>query len=349
MLHKYQSRFPAKILGSGDFQKKPSSSQVSLAAFSIFLFSILLAILAIEKNLGTDFEIYKAWYFNLDPWSINSCEGFESAFCLIGMGMSKVGITFSFFLALHVLCIYFFIFFTILHVSSGDRVSFYSGLLFIATVPLVLLKPEIASHLTRQYIAGAILCLCLINKNRTAQGFLVILASMFHISAVVFMVPLFFRVRLQIYLLFLIFVLFASYPFGLLLNYIISVSGTDLLDPNFSRLLYNVFHKLEAYSGRSGADVFGRAGFFILFALVLVSMVNRVGCLRDPVILLIRFFIFSLTLFLLFYSFSGNISERWYQYAKVFFIVVFPFVGSLLGRKVISPKNDQGDKSNFVL
>jgi EpsG family len=171
-----------------------------LLAFANWLACIVLmawlAMLSVDNNLQSDYRIYEAAYNGMVLFKFETCEGMELGWCLPAMLMSHYEMPYA--------DVAFFFSFLIYGLTFGFlvRSAFIAGVTnYYAGVGLLIfgfafLRPEMASHLTRQYLAAMFLLLAILELK--SKGRLVwvwfVFAVMFHISALV-MFPVFVCIR----------------------------------------------------------------------------------------------------------------------------------------------------------
>lgn len=160
------------------------------------LYIAWLSMLSVENNLQSDYRIYEAAYKEMPILGFNSCQGMELGWCVPAMVMSQydmpysdVAFVFSFFI--YGLTLYFLI----RCAQIFDVSIFYQGAALVI-FSLAFLRPEMASHLTRQYLAATFLLLVVLElKSRGPMVWVwLIFAGMFHVSAFS-MLPIFAYIR----------------------------------------------------------------------------------------------------------------------------------------------------------
>ncbi len=149
------------------------------------VFIAWLSMLSVANNLQSDYRIYEAAYIGIPIWGIDSCQGMELGWCVPAMVMSQYGLPYSDAAFVFSFVIYGLILYFLIRCAQISGVSvFYVGAALMI-FSLAFLRPEMASHLTRQYMAAAFLLLAVLELQ--SRGSMVwvwfIFAVMFHISA----------------------------------------------------------------------------------------------------------------------------------------------------------------------
>ena len=161
-----------------------------------FAYIAWVSILSVENNLQSDYRIYEAVYKGMVLLKFETCEGMELGWCLPAMLMSHYQLPYAdaaFFFSFIIYCFIFSFLVRCANIAGVDK--FYAGVALLI-FGFVFLKPEMASHLTRQYLAAIFLLLAILELQ--AKGRMVWLwfafAAMFHISALI-MLPILVYIR----------------------------------------------------------------------------------------------------------------------------------------------------------
>lgn len=154
------------------------------------------AMLSLENNLQSDYRIYEATYNGMVLFKFETCEGMELGWCLLAMLMSHYEMPYADVAVFFSFLIYGLTFgFLVRSAFIAGVTNYYAGV-GLLIFGFAFLRPEMASHLTRQYLAAMFLLLAileLMSKGRLVWVWYVS-AVMFHISALV-MLPVFVYIR----------------------------------------------------------------------------------------------------------------------------------------------------------
>jgi hypothetical protein len=149
------------------------------------VFIAWLSMLSVANNLQSDYRIYEAAYIGIPVLGIDSCQGMELGWCVPAMVMSHYDLPYSDVAFFFSFVIYGLILYFLIRCAqiSGVSVFYVGAALMVFSVAF--LRPEMASHLTRQYIAAALLLLAVLALQSSGPMVWVwfVFAVMFHISA----------------------------------------------------------------------------------------------------------------------------------------------------------------------
>ena len=141
--------------------------------------------LSVVNNLQSDYRVYEAIYKGVTLFGLDSCGGMELGWCLPAMLMSHYGVPYADLAFIFSFIIYGLTLYFLVRCAQISEVNvFYVGWALMI-FGFVFLRPEMASHLTRQYIAAAFLLLVVLELQSRGRMVWVwfVFAVMFHISA----------------------------------------------------------------------------------------------------------------------------------------------------------------------
>jgi hypothetical protein len=180
-----------------------------------------------------------------------------------------------------------------------------------------------ASHLIRQYFASSLLLVSILVERRSLAAAIVILASLVHASALIFIFPLFFSSEKNFskVCLYLVggAVIIAPFSAGLYMH-IYKWYSQILIEFSYfnSRLIYNIWYKAGLYFN-SGVDI-GFTRIILVFIAYLCALIFMLMGFSKRL-----FHYFSIAVFIILITFNSSplILERFFHYTKFFIFSVF--------------------------
>lgn len=137
--------------------------------------------------LSSDGVVYLRWYSMLSEPSGPICNGFEPVFCVVSLVLKLVGLPSQIFLKFWSLLIYLLCYFAVRQMVYVSWMRQSLPIVFLAVALYVYLPLTITEHLTRQYVAGAIIALGLGSERRYALVVAVLAAGLFHAFCFMFL------------------------------------------------------------------------------------------------------------------------------------------------------------------
>jgi len=281
--------------------------------FCAAFFIVSLSIFSIENNLGSDYLVYEELYRSLDILDFSTCEGIEPGWCIPAQIFNYAGVAFPYFALLLSITIYGLAYFFTRSITRFFSISSWFAVLGLILFSIIAVTPEMASHLTRQYIAGAILLVALLNQKKYLFIPLCLLATLFHVSALIFLPALWgmqsrkpYQVLFAYALILLASLIFlSSNSYGTFIN--LALSQNDL-----PRLIYNIFYKLKFVSPIDSSLPIEKSIYLLLGLTPIIFN-------KNPLL----FRIFYINVYFLFFmgflaNFSSNFYVRYFHYGKIF-------------------------------
>ncbi len=237
--------------------------------------AVYFAAEAVTDNLQADYKIYEAIYNNLTLFNFQSCEGVELGWCMSAMFMQHCNMSYDLVAFLYALLIYGLALLFLLRIANVYAINYYALIGAMLIFGGAFLRPEMASHLTRQYIAAMLLAFAIFEMalGTSRVWWLAFCAVTFHISALC-MLPAFvylryFRFELKRFLGLLLlltgFLLVFKLPvFNIFVDWGLGVN----IEP---RILYNILYKIKYVTG--GEDVLPIWKFLLLGMGLIVGLV----------------------------------------------------------------------------
>ncbi len=316
-----------KFLNHSNFKK-------SIAITLCFLCAVFFASRSVIASLNADYIIYQAIYNNLTIMSYQSCEGMEFGWCASAMLMRYSGMGYDFAAFVYVFLIYGLISLFLLRIVNLYKLSYYYIIVGLLIFAVAFVRPEMASHLTRQYIAAALLVLAMMEMALKTKQFwwIAIFAPMFHVSALC-MFPVFIYIRYSrfnfrgflVMLFFLagIFLIFKTPFFNDFVDWGLEVN----IEP---RILYNILYKIKYVAGGEDALPHWKAAFLA------TGLIAGMFFVRNQTLkIFVYCYSYFLWLMIVAYFFSQLYFVRLFHYAKVmlFALLVMIAVEQFLGSK----------------
>jgi hypothetical protein len=324
----------------------------------VFLFLVLISYIAIVNNLDSDYKVYQLWYSELSFSNSHSCQGFEPFFCALGRLANFLGLGFSTFVFLIVLFMYMTYFqviqqtVNILNEKVGEYELMINRLLVIFLLFIFvffILKPEMASHLIRQFLAASLIIYAVFRGGLVLKFSLVLVAGFIHFSSFLLMIPLVFALYFSVFLkkkldlfLFLFLLIFPLVGFALsyftldIIARIYSLLSYYEFSSVENREIYNIVYKINLYFFYSQDYYFEKFKFYgLYFGFLITSLFyyflfyknkERYRSVSSEIILLMSLLSFILFLGALTLFDSPNVAERFYLYGKVFLFFYGSFI-----------------------
>jgi hypothetical protein len=228
-----------------------------IALVVCLLSAVYFAVQSVTDNLQADYKIYEAIYNNLTLFDFQSCEGTELGWCMSAMFMQHCNMSYDLAAFVYALFIYGLAIIFLLRIATVYGVNYFALIGAMLIFGGAFLRPEMASHLTRQYIAAMLLAFAILEMalGTSRVWWLAFSAVMFHISALcmfpVFVYLRYFRFELKKFLgiLLLLTGFLLVYKFPVFNSFVDWGLGVNI-EP---RILYNILYKIKYVAGGEDA------------------------------------------------------------------------------------------------
>lgn len=153
----------------------------------IGLLVIAATVLLFQVPASSDGTTYLTWYASLSNETSPGCAGFEAGFCVISSFLSLIRFPEPLFLKFWSLLTYLISYLAVRHLVPDNQMRQVLPFVFLAVAFFIYLPLTITEHLTRQYIAGAIVAFGLTHSHRLALTVAVFVAGLFHTFSLMFL------------------------------------------------------------------------------------------------------------------------------------------------------------------
>jgi EpsG family len=287
-----------------------------LSSLSIcILIAVVCSVLSVSNNIASDYVAYGELYKGLQFGDFSTCEGVEIGWCIPSMLFHEMAFDYAHVAFLFSLLIYSLVLIFILDTLDEYRIKQWYAILAIVFFTVFIIRPEMASHLTRQYLAAMFLMLSMSATGRLWRIFWFSIAALFHIS-ILFLFPVVLAAHYGGFTARRIFgtlvVLGAALIF-LKSNFSIQLADWALSINVRPRILYNVFFKLKNVSHQYGFVSSWKCLliFMGIFPALLFLQKKAVKFFAECYLYYIVFMIFI-------YFASPIYFERFFHYGKIF-------------------------------
>jgi EpsG family len=218
------------------------------------LIAVVCSVLSVSNNIASDYVAYSKLYQGLQFGNFSTCEGVEIGWCIPSMLFHEMAFDYAHVAFLFSLLIYSLALIFILDTVDKYRIKQWYAILAIVFFTVFIIRPEMASHLTRQYLAAMFLMLSMSATSRLWRIFWFSIAALFHIS-ILFLFPVLLAAHYGGFTARRIFGTLVV--LGMALIFLKSNMSIQLADWALSinvrpRILYNIFFKLKNVSHQYG-------------------------------------------------------------------------------------------------
>jgi hypothetical protein len=276
--------------------------------------AIFCSVLSVSNNIASDYLAYSELYKGLQFGRFSTCEGVEIGWCIPSMLFHEVGFDYAHVAFLFSLLIYSLALIFILNSVDKYRIKHWYAILAYLFFVVFIIRPEMASHLTRQYVAAMFLMLSMSATSGRWRLFWFSAAALFHIS-ILFLLPVLlaahyggFTVRRVFGTLMVL---------GMVLVFLKSNLSIQLADWALSinvepRILYNIFFKIKNVSHQYGSVSSWKCLLIFLgvFPVIFFAYKKEVRFFVECYLYYIVFMIFV-------YFASPIYFERFFHYGKI--------------------------------
>ncbi len=275
----------------------------------------LFAFLSVYWHLDGDYVLYRQWYIDLVLRDISSCHAMELGYCALGLSLKSINASPEFFIFLGSLQIYIL---AQIFVGRVARSNLFLSLSMFLVFGLLFLKPEMASHLQRQYIAALFILIAFTFDSAAFKIILVLLATMFHTSAIAFAIPVLVPIRAG-YSLILAGAGLAVMPIGSVLYVTVAdwIKSSLTIGYDGLYLVRHLFYKLDIYFEYGQAMPVAKAGLlFMGGGIAFIHVTRHSSNTKSKIALAVLSMSIFLTLAL--WQASPIMAERFFHYGKIF-------------------------------